>query len=92
MRIPRQLQTDDVTDAAATLTKYFGNPFPGDRYTGASFDTWDSTRTRSADADHFTADDFVAIGMLSVNAGPQAARTGRCHSVVATLQATRGCR
>ncbi|MFC0314738.1 DUF6308 family protein [Gordonia phosphorivorans] len=80
MRIPIELRTDDVTAAAATLTEYFGgaasgnDPFPSNRYTGASFDSWDSTGTRVADADRFTADDFVAIGMLSVNAGPRAAR------------------
>ncbi|MYR08954.1 hypothetical protein GTV32_23040 [Gordonia sp. SID5947] len=72
--IPTVLQTDDPTAAAAVLRCYFGDPYPGTAYTGATFDNWDSTGTRAADANIFTADDFIAIGFLSVNAGPAAAR------------------
>lgn len=75
MRIPLALQTDDVASATATLTRYFGGSNPADQYTGASFDSWDSTGTRDHDVNIFTADDLVAIGFLSVNAGPVAART-----------------
>lgn len=74
MQIPKVLTTDDPIPAAAALTEYFGDPYPGNRYTGASFDSWDSTGTRSHDTGHFTADDFVAITLLSVDAGPRAAR------------------
>jgi hypothetical protein len=42
-------------------------------FTGAAFDTWDSTGMRSQDADLFTADDLVAITFLSVRVGPRAA-------------------
>lgn len=74
MQIPFALQSDDPSDAAANLTHYFGSPYPGKTYTGASFDSWDSLGTRDADANRFTADDFVAITLLSVDAGPKAAR------------------
>lgn len=49
--------------------KYFGSPYPGNAYAGASFDSWDSLGTHDTDANRFTADDFVAITMLSVDAG-----------------------
>jgi Family of unknown function (DUF6308) len=43
-------------------------------YTGAAFDTWDSTGTRSRDVNVFTAaDDLVAVTFLSVRVGPLAA-------------------
>ena len=72
--IPHALTTDDPTAAASILRAYVGDPYPGATYTGASFDDWDSTGTRAADVNVFTADDFVAIGLLSVDAGPFAAR------------------
>ncbi|MYR07381.1 hypothetical protein GTV32_14160 [Gordonia sp. SID5947] len=73
--IPRALTTDDYDDAASDLRAYFGNPYPGTAFTGASFDDWDSLGTRAADVNIFTADDVVAIRLLSVDAGPVAART-----------------
>ncbi|MBD0862613.1 hypothetical protein IA539_15545 [Gordonia sp. zg691] len=72
--IPAALADDDHAPAAAVLRTYFGDPYPGTAYTGAIFDSWDSTGTRAADSDVFTADDLIAIGFLSVNAGPAAAR------------------
>lgn len=72
--IPHALTTDDSAAAACILRAYFGNPYPGTAFTGASFDDWDSTGTRSADTDVFTADDLIAIGLLSVSVGPIAAR------------------
>lgn len=74
MRIPLALQSDDPANAAAILGRYFGAPYPGEAYTGASFDSWDSLGTRAADANRFTADDFVAVTLLSVTPGPKAAR------------------
>lgn len=74
MKIPGPLLTNDPTDAARILREYFGDPFPRNGYTGAWFDTWDSTASRQDDADRFTADDLVAITFLSVDAGPVAAR------------------
>jgi Family of unknown function (DUF6308) len=37
------------------------------------FDTWDTTGTRAADVDRFTADDLVAVTVLSVDVNPSAA-------------------
>lgn len=71
--IPHALTTDDPTAAAGVLRAYFGDPYPGTAFAGASFDDWDSTGTRAADVNTFSADDFVAIGLLSVKA-PYAAR------------------
>ncbi|WP_148281329.1 DUF6308 family protein [Gordonia sp. KTR9] len=75
MTIPHALTIDDPAAAVGILRAYFGDPYPGATYTGASFDDWDSTGTRTADVNVFTADDFVAIGLLSVDAGAVAART-----------------
>ncbi|MGZ6799300.1 MAG: DUF6308 family protein, partial [Mycobacteriaceae bacterium] len=63
-RLPDALRTDDDQAALALLGRYFGNGGP--RYTGADFDTWDSTGTREEDRNRFTADDMVALSFLSV--------------------------
>ena len=47
-----------------------GRPFS---FSGARFDTWDSTGSRSADVDRFTADDVVAVSMLAVDVPGDAA-------------------
>lgn len=69
MRLPRLLQDPSDDPARDVLHRYYGtgrhrgaNPF-----TGARFDTWDSTGNRSSDHDRFTADDLVAVTMLSVD-------------------------
>lgn len=74
IRIPTALTVDDPAPAAEVLRSYFGDTYPGTAYTSAVFDSWDSTGTRDADADVFTADDFIAIKFLSVDAGPVATR------------------
>lgn len=74
MRLPSALQNDNLDNAVKALTRYYGSPYLENGYTGASFDSWDSTGTRAKDANVFTADDLVAIGFLSVDAGPRAAR------------------
>lgn len=74
MQLPPQLMTDDPQAAATLLQQYYGMPYRTGRYTGALFDGWDSTGTRTADQDRFSADDLVAITLLSVNAGGDAAR------------------
>ena len=72
MRIDLQLPTalkDETSDAQALdyLRDYYHGPPGTDAgLTGSAFDTWDSTQTRSRDADRFTADDLVAITFLSV--------------------------
>lgn len=71
-RLPDALATDD-TGALGLLRRYYGDPFGSSTYTGAVFDVWDSTGSRTADADRFTADDLVAVTFLSVDTpGPAA--------------------
>ncbi len=74
MRLPESLQDPDDSRALAALVRYYGED--GSRpssYTGARFDTWDSTGTRPADQDKFTADDLVAVSFLSVDVPAAAA-------------------
>lgn len=72
--LPDALATDDPKAAAGVLRAYFGDPYPDDRFTGAVFDEWDTTGTRENDVDRFTADDFIALELLSVNARGEAIR------------------
>lgn len=66
-RLPDALATPDDTAALALLRRYYGLASGAAAYTGAAFDAWNSTGTRAADADRFTADDLVAVTLLSVN-------------------------
>ncbi|WP_045740715.1 DUF6308 family protein [Actinoplanes rectilineatus] len=68
-QLPDALATPDDEPALALLRRYYGD----DAATGAAFDGWDSTGTRAADADRFTADDLVAVTFLSVRVPPGAA-------------------
>lgn len=74
--LPAALQSPDAEPALRYLRKYYkerpGTPLGAD-YTGARFDVWDSTQTREADANRFTADDLVAVSFLSVAVPPKAA-------------------
>ena len=69
-QLPHALQADDDGEALTLLRRYYHGSL---RATGALFDTWDTTGTRGADIDRFTADDVVAITTLSVRIGPEAA-------------------
>ena len=71
---PAALSTDDDTDALQLLRRYYGLTNPPAPAVGAAFDGWDSTGTRAADADRFTADDLVAVTLLSVSVPGAAAR------------------
>lgn len=64
---------DDAT-AVPLLTRYFG-PIVGDpgSYTGAAWDEWDPSGRREQDVNEFTADDCVAVTLLSVNLSGSAA-------------------
>jgi hypothetical protein len=75
-RLPRALDRPDDDQALAYLRAYYA---PELRYTGSAFDTWDSTDTRHADRDRFTADDIVAVKLLSIDVPARAA-----HSLLAT--------
>ncbi len=67
------LQDPHDDRALAVLRRYYGTGAGTETFTGARFDTWDSTGTRAADHDRFTADDLVAVTFLSVNASASAA-------------------
>jgi hypothetical protein len=77
-RVPPSLRTDDDAAAVAMLQGYY-QPAIGARhsYDGALFDTWDSTGTRHATRNEFTADDLLAVTFLSVRFSAAAA-----HSVL----------
>ena len=69
MRLPQSLQDSDDRRALAALKRYYGE-VPAEQsspFTGARFDTWDSTGTRRNDQHRFTADDLVAVTFLSVD-------------------------
>jgi hypothetical protein len=69
MQLPQSLQDSDDRRALGALKRYYGE-VPAEQsspFTGARFDTWDSTKTRQLDQDRFTADDIVAVTFLSVD-------------------------
>lgn len=74
--LPTSLQSEDDDAALRLLTRYFG-PVVGDpgSYTGAAWDSWDPSGRREQDIDQFTADDCMAVTLLSVNIPGQAAHT-----------------
>lgn len=79
LRLPKVLRgEDDVRgDAAAVdvLREYFTRRVvkTGHERTGSRWDGWDPSGRRAADADVFTADDLVAITLLSVQVPAQGA-------------------
>lgn len=79
MRLPQALTEDDETAALDLLECYYGKGAHAHHqpFTGAWFDTWDSTGTRAQDVDRFTADDLVAVTFLSVDISAPAASAAR---------------
>ncbi|WP_442864672.1 DUF6308 family protein [Aeromicrobium sp. HA] len=73
MRLPQALREADDAGAISALTRYYGGSTPVESFTGARFDTWDSTGSRPADTNRFTADDLVAVTFLSVEVPARAA-------------------
>ncbi len=76
IRLPKVLVADDDGAAVEVLRRYFTEPLVKTGYlrSGARWDIWDSTGTRGRDADTFTADDLVAVTMLSVDVSPDGAQ------------------
>ncbi|WP_390892569.1 DUF6308 family protein [Prescottella equi] len=76
IRLPKVLVADDDGAAVEVLRRYFTEPLVKTGYlrSGARWDTWDSTGARGRDADTFTADDLVAVTMLSVDVSPDGAQ------------------
>lgn len=67
-RLPDALgDPGEDSQALAFLGTYYGKPSGRNSYTGAKFDSWDSTGTRPTDVDRFTADDLVSVSFLSVH-------------------------
>ena len=66
--LPDALQDQNNAQAVDLLARYFG-PVVGERgsYTGAAWDDWDPSGRREQDIDKFTADDCMAVTLLSVN-------------------------
>jgi hypothetical protein len=76
MRLPVALSETNDSAAQDLLECYYGTGAHAHHspFTGAWFDTWDSTGTRAQDVDRFTADDLVAVSFLSVDIAAPAAR------------------
>ncbi|MEJ5943678.1 DUF6308 family protein [Pseudokineococcus basanitobsidens] len=74
MRLPAALSTDDDSAVLDLLRRYYRRPPDGEHgFTGSAFDTWDPSGTRATSADVFTADDVVAVSLLSVDLSGRAA-------------------
>ena len=75
MKLPHLLQAPDDAEAVKVLQRYYclGAYRDSAPYAGARFDDWDSTHSRSSDTNRFTADDVVAVSLLSVDVPPAAA-------------------
>ncbi|TQF69118.1 hypothetical protein FK531_10125 [Rhodococcus spelaei] len=75
IRLPRVLRDGDDDAAVDVLREYFARPVikTGHLRTGARWDSWDPSGRREADADTFTADDLVAVTLLSVQVPAQGA-------------------
>ncbi|CAM2953924.1 DUF6308 domain-containing protein [Prescottella defluvii] len=76
IRLPKVLASGDDAAAVEVLQQYFHQPWvkTGRLRSGALWDQWDSTGTRDRDVDVFTADDLVAVTMLSVEVSPDGAQ------------------
>ena len=75
LRLPRVLRDGDDAAAVDVLHEYFTRKLVKTGYlrTGALWDAWDPSGRRDADRDVFTADDLVAVTLLSVKVPAQGA-------------------
>lgn len=78
MRLPLCLEPGAEERALSLLRLYYSTEHSaarpnGARFAGSHFDSWDSTGTREADVDRFTADDLVATSILNANVPRDAA-------------------
>lgn len=74
-RLPRALTPGREGDGVALLRGYFDKDalYSGAGFTGALFDTWDPTGTRTSSPDEFTPDDLQAVAFLSADISARAA-------------------
>ncbi|NKZ71420.1 hypothetical protein GTA09_17510 [Rhodococcus hoagii] len=72
IRLPKVLASGDDDAAVDVLLEYFRRPWvkTGRLRSGGAVDEWDPSGTRQRDADVFTADDLVAVTLLSVRCPP----------------------
>ena len=75
IRLPRVLRGGDDSGALDVLEEYFTRPLRKTGYlrTGALWDSWDPSGNRERDANIFTAEDLVAVTLLSVQVPAQGA-------------------
>ncbi|WP_312800835.1 DUF6308 family protein [Corynebacterium variabile] len=72
LNLPEVIEKHDAGRAVASLRNYYWSRYPGDQpseqksYTGAWFDEFDPSGTRSSHPNEFTADDLVSVELLSV--------------------------
>ena len=91
MRLPPALRPGSEERALSLLRRYFALAGTDPRFAGSRFDTWDSTGTRTADVDRFTADDLVAVSLLNAHVPRDAAialldtRAGEFGDLLAAL-------
>ena len=81
LKLPMLIEKWDTAGAVEVLQKYYGAryPVPGEPertpYTGAWFDGFDPSGTRSGAPNDFTADDLVSVALLSTPNGNRAAKS-----------------
>jgi hypothetical protein len=73
LTIPAVIDADDGRAAVEAIEEYFGRGEGQVPYTGASFDRLGGGGDRAAVANEITAEDLVAVSMLSVYVPPRAA-------------------
>lgn len=73
MRLPLALRPGSEERALSLLRRYFATDGKDPRFAGSRYDAWDSTGTRTADVDRFTADDLVAVSILNAHVPRDAA-------------------
>lgn len=89
-RLQRLLDPTSADDAAALLRRYF-TPRPVGKFTGAHFERLGGGGDRPESADRFTAEDLIAVSMLSVSVVGDAAleiletRRQRLHEMLRAI-------
>ena len=72
--LPKIIANEDISDAAATLERYFDASSPKEYYTGGFFERLDGGGDRPGVRNIFTGADIVAVSMLSVDIPPRAVK------------------
>lgn len=81
LNLPVVIKDRDLAGAVEVLRTYYGARYPvgssaeQKSYTGAWFDEFDPSRTRSSHPNDFTSDDLVSVALLNTPIGNTAARS-----------------